>query len=61
MTRSSSILDLSRVGLGEAILYCPASHAAPFVVAPFAGAIGHEALVSCLATPEVRERLMHLI
>jgi len=57
MTRSSSILDLARTGPGEAILYCPANHAVPFIVPPFAGAAGHEALVSCLATPEVRERL----
>lgn len=56
MTRSSSILDLPRVGPGEAILYCPANHAPPFVVPPFAGAAGYEALQSCLATPEVRER-----
>ena len=59
MTRSSSILDLSRVGAGEAILFCPANHSLPFIVPPFAGAVGYEALASCLATPEVRERLAH--
>ena len=57
MTRSSSILDLSQLGPGEAVLFCPANHAAPHLVAPVPGAMGHEALVSCLATPEVRARL----
>ncbi|WP_332742720.1 MerR family transcriptional regulator [Hydrogenophaga sp.] len=60
MTRSLSILDLALVGPGEAILYCPANHSTPFVVPPFLGAIGHEALVSCLATPEVRERVTRM-
>jgi hypothetical protein len=36
---------------------CPANHSTPFVVPPFAGAAGYEALLSCLATPEVRERV----
>jgi len=59
MTRSSSILDPSRVGPNEAILFCPANHSVPFVVPPFPGAAGFEALCSCLATPEVRARLAH--
>jgi DNA-binding transcriptional MerR regulator len=59
MTRSSSILDLASVGPGEAILFCPANHSLPFLVPPFSGAVGYEALSSCLATPEVRERLAH--
>jgi DNA-binding transcriptional MerR regulator len=57
MTRSSSILDLASVGPGEAILYCPANHSVPFLVPPFVGAAGYEALSSCLASPEVRERV----
>lgn len=56
MTRSSSILDLDAVGNGEAILFCPANHSPPFRVAPHPGTPGYEALVSCLATPEVRAR-----
>lgn len=57
MTRSSAILDLGQVGPGEQILYCPANHDVPSLVPPFAGAPGYEALASCLATPEARERL----
>lgn len=57
MTRSSSILDLSRVGPGETIVYCPANHSVPLVVLPFPGAVGYEPLTSCLATPEVRARV----
>lgn len=57
MTRSSSILDLARIGPGEEILYCPANHSVPFLVPPLVGAEGYEALVFCLATPEVRQRL----
>ncbi|WP_426304911.1 MerR family transcriptional regulator [Acidovorax facilis] len=59
MTRSSSILDLESVGSGEAILFCPANHSHPFLVPPFSGAAGYEALSLCLATPEVRERVAH--
>jgi DNA-binding transcriptional MerR regulator len=57
MTRSSSVLDLARVGPGEAILYCPPNHSVPFIVLPFAGSAGYEAMSSCLASPEVRERV----
>lgn len=57
MTRSSSVLDLANVGPGEAILYCPANHACPFFVPPFAGAVGYESISLCLSTPEVRERV----
>lgn len=56
MTRSNSILDLDAVGAGETILFCPANHSPPFRVAPHPGTPGYEALVSCLATPEVRAR-----
>lgn len=57
MTRSSSILDLRHVDGGEAILFCPANHALPYLVRPWVGAQGYEALASCLATPEARKRL----
>lgn len=57
MTRSSSILDLPRVGAGEAILLCPANHACPFFVTPVPGAFGHETLTTCLSTPVARARL----
>ena len=56
MTRSSSILDLDAMGADEAILFCPANHSPPLSVAPYPGTPGYEALVSCLATPEVRAR-----
>lgn len=56
MTRSTAILDLDAVGPGEAILFCPANHARPRQVSPIPGAPGHEALASCLASPEVRAR-----
>ena len=56
MTRSSSILDLDTVGEGEAILYCPANHSPPIRVAPRPGSHGHEAVATCLASPEVRAR-----
>ncbi len=56
MTRSSSILDLDALGPDETVLFCPANHAPPFRVAPYPGTPGYEALVSCLATPEVRAR-----
>lgn len=57
MTRSSAILDLAAVGPDEAILLCPANHSLPSTVAPFPGAPGYEAVATCLASPEVRERL----
>jgi DNA-binding transcriptional MerR regulator len=56
LTRSSAILDLEAVGPDEAIIYCPANHSPPVLVAPYPGAAGHEALATCLATPEVRAR-----
>jgi len=56
LTRSNAILDLDSVGVDEAIIFCPANHAPPFRVAPYAGSPGHEALASCLASPDVRTR-----
>jgi DNA-binding transcriptional MerR regulator len=57
MTRSCAILYLAAVGPDEAILLCPANHSPPVYVAPYPGAPGYEAVATCLATPEVRERL----
>jgi DNA-binding transcriptional MerR regulator len=56
MTRSSAILDLAEVGADETILYCPANHSPPLRVTPVPGALGYEAVATCLATPEVRAR-----
>jgi DNA-binding transcriptional MerR regulator len=56
LTRSSAILDLDLVGADEAIIFCPANHGAPILVAPYPGSPGYEALASCLASPEVRAR-----
>jgi len=56
MTRSTAILDLAAVGPDEAILYCPANHSPPFLVAAIPGAPGYEAVSTCLASPEVRAR-----
>jgi DNA-binding transcriptional MerR regulator len=56
LTRSSAILDVDTVGENETIVFCPANHAPPFAVAPYRGAAGYEALVTCLATPAVRAR-----
>ncbi len=57
MTRSSSVLALASVGPDEAILYCPPNHSVPFVVLPFAGSAGYEAVSLALATPEARKRI----
>ncbi|WP_225768026.1 MerR family transcriptional regulator [Inquilinus sp. Marseille-Q2685] len=57
MTRSCAILDLAAVGPDEAILLCPANHSPPSTVAPWPGAPGYEAVATCLATPDARERL----
>lgn len=57
MTRSSAILDLTAVGPDEAIFLCPANHSTPSRVAPYSGAPGYEAVATCLASPEVRERV----
>ncbi|RSB89649.1 MerR family transcriptional regulator [Burkholderia cenocepacia] len=57
LTRSSAILDLAAVGPDETILLCPANHSPPARVAPYPGAPGYEAVATCLAAPEVRERI----
>lgn len=56
LTRSCAILDLAAVGLNETIIYCPANHSSPILVAPYVGSPGYEAVASCLASPEVRAR-----
>lgn len=56
LTRSCAILDLAAVGADEAIIHCPANHAPPIQVAPYAGTPGYEAVAMCLASPEVRAR-----
>ena len=56
MTRSRAILDLASLGAREAILFCPANHSPPSLVAPYPGAPGYEAVASCLAAPAVRVR-----
>jgi len=61
MTRSSAILDLAAVGPDEAIILCPANHSPPSYVAPYPGAPGYEAVLSCLASPEVRARTEGMI
>ncbi|RXV68628.1 MerR family transcriptional regulator [Burkholderia stabilis] len=57
LTRSSAILDLSAVGPDETIILCPANHSPPSRVAPYPGAPGYEAVATCLAAPEIRERI----
>jgi hypothetical protein len=56
LTRSNAILDLDAVGPHEAIIFCPANHSTPTLVAPYRGAPGYEAVATCLASPEVRAR-----
>lgn len=57
LTRSSAILDLAAVGPDETIILCPANHSPPSRVAPYPGAPGYEAVATCLASPEIRERI----
>jgi hypothetical protein len=56
MTRSSVILDMTEVSADEAIIYCPANHTRPILVAPYFGSFGYEAVVTCLASPQIRAR-----
>ncbi|WP_420969300.1 MerR family transcriptional regulator [Bradyrhizobium sp. B120] len=56
LTRSNAILDLDAVGDDEAIILCPANHSVPICVTPVPGAMGYEAVATCLASPEVRAR-----
>lgn len=61
MTRSCAILDLTAVGAGEEIIFCPANHSPPIRVAPYAGTPGYEAVATCLASSEVRARTEGMI
>jgi DNA-binding transcriptional MerR regulator len=61
MTRSSAILDLAVIGPEETIMLCPANHSPPVRVAPYPGAPGYEAVMTCLATPEVRARTAGMV
>jgi DNA-binding transcriptional MerR regulator len=61
LTRSNAILDLAAVGPDEAIILCPANHSPPIQVVPFRGAVGYEALASCLAAPDVRARTAGMV
>lgn len=56
MTRSNVMLDMAAVGPNEAIILCPANHSMPLKVAPIVGAHGYEAVMTCLASPQVRAR-----
>ncbi|NNF78069.1 MAG: MerR family transcriptional regulator, partial [Rhizobiales bacterium] len=55
-TRSSIVLNMDAVGPEEAIIHCPANHSPPTLVASYPGAPGYEAVISCLAPPDVRAR-----
>jgi len=61
LTRSTSILDLAAVGANEAIIFCPANHSPPTLVAARPGAPDYEAVATCLAAPEVRARTEGII
>jgi DNA-binding transcriptional MerR regulator len=61
LTRSSAILDLSAACPDDTIILCPANHNPPIRVVPHPGAVGYEALASCLASPEVRARTAGVI
>lgn len=56
MTRSSAILDISKMESGEAIIYCPANHSPPMIVTPDPSCPGYEAVALCVSPPQVRER-----
>lgn len=60
-TRSTAILDLESVTTDETIIHCPANHSVPFVVAPYPGAPGYEALSMSLASPAARARTAGVI
>jgi DNA-binding transcriptional MerR regulator len=61
LTRSCAILDLGAVGFDETIIYCPANHSPPVLVAPYSGAPGYEAVETCVASPEVRARTQGVV
>lgn len=61
MTRSTAVLDLELATAATPILYCPANHSPPMLVLPLAGTAGYEAVTSCLAPPEVRQRTAGMV
>lgn len=61
MTRSSSILDLSKTESGETIIYCPANHSPPLIAHADPLCPGYEAVATCLASPAVRARTAGVI
>lgn len=61
LTRSSAILDLAAVTPAEAVLFCPANHNPPMLVAPYPGAPGYEGVASCLGSPGQRARTAGVI
>jgi DNA-binding transcriptional MerR regulator len=61
LTRSNAILDMDVVGADEVIIFCPANHSPPSLVAPYPGYPGYEAVATCLASPEVRARTEGMI
>ncbi len=61
MTRSSAVLDLEAATADHLVIYCPANHAPPIKVMPVPGAAGYEAVATCLAPPDVRERTAGMV
>jgi hypothetical protein len=61
LTRSDVILDLASARPDETIILCPANHSPPIHVSPYPGAPGYEAVLTCLACPEVRARTQGVI
>ena len=61
MTRSTAILDMENPHPDDLIIYCPANHSMPIAVAPWPGSQGYEAVVTCLAPPEVRARTQGVV
>lgn len=61
MTRSSAMLDLEAEDAASMVIYCPANHSPPLKVLPVPGAAGYEAVASCLAPPEVRQRTAGMV
>ncbi len=57
MTRSRAVIDPDSPMPDRRVLFCPASHDAPFWITPIPGAPGIEALRTCLADPAVRARV----
>lgn len=61
LTRSTAILDPEALCPSDMVIMCPANHSPPFRVTPYPGGKGHEALATCLASPDVRARTAGLV